>query len=311
MTRRLYIVGFLLLYVTTGCHSRRGVGKYLLSSEGRYPKTDAVYEIDTALNKIKAFCNDLPESQSQCTSAATSAYPSETSVFLVSNQESATLFKSSFRISSNNIVLSTFPTNESCPDCNVVDFSVLPDASGLVASFFSKTLKSSSIWTFSLRNHRWSKVTEWCHLPDWLTRPYLSGSDKLFFLQLTRHGGMLSSNLLRLSAGKIDDISQKKQIAAYALGPADDIVMWTEKGLEIKSPFRNRILAPKSILERTDTLRSGGLVWNEKEGVIALGVFNKATNLTRIIEVNIQNGFAQTVFEKRIGGEVSLQLLER
>ena len=298
---------------TSGCRKDRGLGAYLLVSEGRSPGKDVVYELDTRSRKLTTICGNGPRMSIPC-ARASSSLDRSVAVYITGDGTKYLPPVASTRITLHGQQIGIFPTVE-CPSCSPMDSSVSPDGRLVVLTVYSTALTASSIWTFNISHRTWHQMTEWLRSPSFVARPLIDESGgSIFSLYVSKGSSGLESSLKRidLASGKSYILFDGKTVAAFALGPSGNIVALTQKGFEILEKGReSMVVAQKAIMRPSEEVRPTGITWNVREQIIALAVWDKSRLTTRVIEFDPVTRKTTTVFDDVLGGRVSIQSLHR
>ncbi|QNI37395.1 hypothetical protein [Edaphobacter albus] len=197
--------------------------------------------------------------------------------------------------------------------CSVLDVSVLPNGTVVLATLFSQDLHASSIWGLSLETLGWKQLSEWETLPNWVTRPVaITGANQILYLKVTREAMGLASHLqrLNLSTGQSEQLFSDRQIASFAIGEQGKIALWSQLGLEIMDEkFNSSLIVSSSFLEPTDSIQPGSLAWNLRHDKIALLVTGRKTNIVRLYEFDPITKENSLILRKKLGSQVSIQQL--
>ena len=297
----------------SGCSANLEEGRYLLGVVGSTPNSNAVYVVDPFLSEMRPLCSEMMAGQRRCSYARTSLNPN----YVVAAAQVPEPTRSAEQIGILIIVYgkklrSSLPNV--CSSCEPLDLSVTPDGSIVTAVLFSRESKRSSVWTLRISNPEWIQQTQWVEYPAWVTRSVSDTKGRyIYFLRAGRTASGVSSVLVELDtvAHKEKLLLDGRNVAAYALGPEHAIAAWTANGVEFVSDGQNpTTLSTSSVLAAKDTLRPDGMVWDGTRSRIAIAVCDQESGIARIIEANLQTRIWQTVFRKRAGKYVSLQLVD-
>lgn len=299
------IVASMMLFATVSCRRSSNIGTYLLTSEGASLSSDAVYLLGSRRRiPLASICGDSPNFRSLCFTAATSEDAYSTKLMLVRHSDRA----ESLEIQRSADQPSTLELPSQCRACSIWGISVRRDGAEILA-ILNSSGGVTRMWKNELSKREWSTLGPTISAPDWITQPTFGAGETVFYLKVSRASHGLTSHLWSVDGTGVTRLRYPNaDVAAYAVGGGDQIALWNHQGLVIYQQGAVRIIAPASLLQKSEVIGPGCLAWGS-ERTLALATYNDRTKDTSVYEIPIDGGLAKLVFREKLGIGVALQSL--